>query len=271
MDYLLYTIEVSDPEQQEILIARLAEAGFDSFSQEEEQLLAYIPADLADEDAIAALLDSPSFFFTVEAIGDRNWNEEWEKNYPPVTVRGECYIRAPFHPHDPDVKYEILIEPKMSFGTAHHETTSLMIEWLLDAELNGKKVLDMGCGTAVLAILAEMRGAAKLLAVDNDEWAYRNSLENIARNNCRVTDVILGDVSSVTEKGFDTLLANINRNILLQDLPAYAELMASPAELYMSGFYEADLPAIRERAESLGLQFAGSLEKNHWMAVKFTR
>lgn len=262
-----------DEGQSEILVARLAEIGFESFDLENGGLKAYIPAYLYGSHLLP-LLDSNIFkgiTYSVSEIADTNWNEVWESNYEPVLIEEQCYIRAPFHPHRPDVAYELLIEPKMSFGTAHHATTHMMISYCLSEDLAGKSLLDMGCGTAVLAILARIRGANPVLAVDNDEWAYENSCENIVRNNTSDIIVIHGDCKVLEGRKFDVILANINRNILLNDLPAYADCIFSGGILVLSGFYFDDLEMIAAKAHELGLVADGFKEKNSWIAARFRR
>lgn len=260
-----------DDSQSEILVARLAEVGFESFDLENGNLKAYIPAYLYGSHLLS-ILDNNIFkgmTYSISEIADTNWNEVWESNYEPVLIEGQCYIRAPFHPHRSDVAYELLIEPKMSFGTAHHATTHMMISYCLSEELAGKSLLDMGCGTAVLAILARIRGANPVLAVDNDEWAYENSCENIVRNNTTDIVVIQGDSKVLEGRKFDVILANINRNILLNDLPAYVACLLPGGILVLSGFYYDDLEMITNKAEALGLMAEGFKEKNSWTAARF--
>ncbi len=257
----------------ELIMARLGEAGFESFSETDEGLLAYIPSAQFDP----SILNNPLLWpegvevgYTWEVIPEQNWNAVWESNFEPVILAGKCYIRAPFHPAMPEIEYEIVIEPKMSFGTAHHETTALMIEYLVEMQIKGLSVLDMGCGTGILAILAVMRGADKVTAIDNDEWAYRNSLENIERNKTTSVDVYLGDAALLKGKKFDFIIANINRNILLNDIKDYCNSLNSGGTLLMSGFYIPDLVAITDAAESLGLKYQGHKERNNWVAASFS-
>ncbi|MBK6965437.1 MAG: 50S ribosomal protein L11 methyltransferase [Bacteroidales bacterium] len=257
----------------ELIMARLGEAGFESFSETDEGLLAYIPSAQFDP----SILNNPLLWpegvevgYTWEVIPEQNWNAVWESNFEPVILAEKCYIRAPFHPAMPEIEYEIVIEPKMSFGTAHHETTALMIEYLVEMQIKGLSVLDMGCGTGILAILAVMRGADKVTAIDNDEWAYRNSLENIERNKTTSVDVYLGDAALLKGKKFDFIIANINRNILLNDIKDYCNSLNSGGTLLMSGFYIPDLVAITDAAESLGLKYQGHKERNNWVAASFS-
>jgi ribosomal protein L11 methyltransferase len=270
LDYLELTLKNVPEEQKEILICLLSEEGFESFKEEGEVLAAYIKVPLFDAQIIGPLLTRFDVHATHTVIPEQNWNEVWEKQYDPVLIREQCFIRAPFHDPRPDLKYDILIEPKMSFGTAHHETTSLMIELMLEISFQDRKVLDMGCGTGILAILSAKAGAAFVVAIDNDEWSYRNSLENVEKNNLSNIHVVLGDVKNIHEYQADVLLANINRNILLDQIPYYAEILQE-GDLLLSGFYEADLPAIREIAEEYGFREERFISRNQWVAAKFSK
>ena len=210
--------------------------------------------------------------YEVSKTEEKDWNAVWEADYEPVLIADQCYIRAPFHEPLPNVTYDIVIEPKMSFGTAHHETTALMIEYLLTEEIQGKRVLDMGAGTGVLAILAHQRGAAAVTAIDNDPWAYENNLENNIRNHISDMTVKLGDALSIGDDTFDLIIANINRNILLNDMHHYAKALNASGCIFFSGFYEGhDLDMIKEKAESLGLTFHSCKVRNHWVAAKFVK
>lgn len=273
MIYLEYKFRV-EPLQPgvEILIAELGEAGFESFVENEDGVDAYIQKDEWREDILDTIhiLNSEEFKieFTSSEIEQINWNEEWEKNFTPIEVDGRCFVRAPFHDAG-EYEYEIVIEPKMSFGTGHHETTFMMLQYILENDFRNKSVLDMGCGTAVLAILAEMRGAATLDAIDIDEWCYENSIENIDRNNCRNISVFQGDASLLKDRKYEIIIANINRNVLLQDMHSYKESLKPGGELYLSGFYIEDLPVIQETCNNLGLNFVSHKERNRWVAAKF--
>ena len=271
MDYNELKIENVLPDQQEILIPGLDEIGFESFSQEENELLAYIPVGQYREEKVKLLFSNLHLQFQVRTIKEKNWNEEWEKNYDPVVIAGECYVHASFHDPLPGIKYDILIEPRMSFGTAHHETTRLMIEKMLGMNITGKKVLDMGCGTAVLSILAHKMGAKEILAIDNDEWAFRNSLDNIAINGAGSIHVVMGDIDVNHSKDFDLIFSNINRNILLKHLCAYYNFLKKGGEMILSGFYTEDIPAIRNQAESFGFQTTGATELNNWVTLAFMK
>ena len=256
----------------EILVAELGQVGFESFTEQEDGLAAYIQEPDWNEDLLSEvqILNSEEVRFTyeVQEIEQVNWNEEWEKNFDPIVVGDEVSIRAPFH-QSPNLKYDIVIEPKMSFGTGHHETTYLMIRHLMDADLEGKKVLDMGCGTGILAIFAEMKGAAAVDAIDIDPWCYENSIENVERNQCRKIRVFEGEASMLKEAAYDVIIANINRNILLNDMAVYAGSLKSNGTIYLSGFYTEDIPHIRGAAQKNGLKFVSELERNNWVALKF--
>ena len=274
-NYIEYDFTITPREVgAEILLAELAEVGFDSFVDTEDGLLAYIQEPLWNEAILSDIyiLQNPDFTvsYTYKTSPQVNWNEEWEKNFEPIVVEGACTVRAPFHPAA-TTPYEIVITPKMSFGTGHHETTYMMLQFLLTLDLKGKRVLDMGCGTSVLAIMAEKRGAAEVLAVDIDDWCVENSLENIAHNACEHISVLLGDVSQLNGRTFDLIIANINRNILLADIPHYAASLTHGGTLLLSGFYTEDIPAITEQCTAHALRFVQNLGRNNWAAVQFTK
>lgn len=262
----------------DVLSAVLGEVGFESFVEQEGGIAAYIQTSLYDEEALKSALDSfpladTTLTYTYKEAEDKDWNEEWEKNFfQPIVIGNRCVIHSTFHHDVPQAEYDIVINPQMAFGTGHHETTSLIIDELLEADLQGKALLDMGCGTSILAILARMRGAAPCAAIDIDEWCVRNSLENIELNHVDSISVFQGDASILPDKGpFDVVIANINRNILLNDMKHYVARMNPGARLFMSGFYTDDIPAIREEAERNGLRFVHHKEKNRWAAVQFEK
>src|SRR5690554_1475842 len=271
--YLEYIFKVAPLQPgTEILIAELGYAGFESFVETEEGVTAYIQKDEWNEAILETIdiLNSEEFQidYSHSEIAQVNWNSEWEKNFDPIEVDGKCTVRAPFHPKK-NFEYEIVIEPKMSFGTGHHETTFMMLQFILENDFTDKTVLDMGCGTAVLAILAEMRGASKIKAIDIDEWCYENSVENTQRNNCETITVELGDASLLPGRKYDTIIANINRNILLNDMETYQKSLNKGGTLYLSGFYNEDLPIITDCCNNLGMKFVENKEKNRWVAAKF--
>lgn len=271
---LSFSIEPQTP-FQDILIAELAEIGFESFDETEAGLLAYIQESIFDEKQVKNLSilnnDLVKINFTQKSIQDENWNAVWESNYDSVVIDERCYIRAPFHPSKPNVEFELLIEPQMSFGTAHHETTANMISLLLKEDVRGKSFLDMGCGTGILAILAHKKGASPVCAIDNDEWAYRNSIDNVAKNDASDISVHHGDAALLVDKKFDVIFANINKNILLADIETYTKSLTKNGKLFMSGFYENDLSDIKAKAEQLGMAYVKHLIKNEWVAVKFEK
>ena len=258
----------------EILIAELGEKAFESFIETETGISAFVQKDLWDTNILEdiQILDNPEFKieYTFEEIEQVNWNEEWEKNFEPIDVDGKCHVRAPFH-EKTNAEFDIVIEPKMSFGTGHHETTHTMIQHLLETDLVGKKTLDMGCGTAILAILAEMKGAQPIDAIDIDNWCYLNSIENAERNNCKHISVYEGDASLLVGKKYDVIIANINRNILLNDMQQYVACLNENGILFLSGFYTEDIPVISESCTSKGLTYVKQFERNNWVALKFKK
>ncbi|MCF1191519.1 50S ribosomal protein L11 methyltransferase [Mangrovimonas sp. AS39] len=273
MIYIGYYFKVQPLEPAvEILIAELGYVGFDSFVETEEGVSAYILKEEWREDILddIQILKSDEFeiSYHFEDIEQVNWNEEWERNFSPIIVDDLCAIRAPFHEKF-DTKYDIVIEPKMSFGTGHHETTHMMIQYVLKNEFEGKSVLDMGCGTGVLAILAELRGATHLDAIDIDNWCYINSLENVERNNCSHINVYEGDANMLANRSYDVIIANINRNILLNDIKTYVASLNENGTLLLSGFYREDIPCIEAECNKHMLKLVETLEKNHWVALKF--
>lgn len=274
--YIEYDFKISPLQPgTEILIAELGAAGFESFVENENGVQAYIQKEEWREDILSDIfiLESDEFEITYgqRDIAQVNWNSEWEKNFDPIVVSDQCAVRAPFH-KEYNVPYEIVIEPKMSFGTGHHETTYMILKFLLETDLKDQTVLDMGCGTSVLAILASMRGATTIDAIDIDEWCVENSKENVARNNCSYINIALGDASTISEvTKYDTIIANINRNILLNDMHVYANAMKVNASLFLSGFYLEDLPLITECCNNLNLEFVENKEKNNWVAAHFIK
>jgi len=271
--YLGYHFKVEPKELgSEILVAELGEKPFESFVETEFGVTAYIQKALWTEDVLEDIfiLTSPEFTvsYTIEEIEQVNWNEEWEKNFEAIDVDGICHVRAPFH-EKTDAKYDIVIEPKMSFGTGHHETTHMMIQHLLETDVAGKKTLDMGCGTAILAILAEMKGAQPIDAIDIDNWCYLNSIENAERNDCHHISVYEGDAALLAGRNYDVIIANINRNILLDDMQQYVDCLNPGGTLFLSGFYEEDIPVIDASCTEKGLTYVKKHQKNNWVALKY--
>jgi ribosomal protein L11 methyltransferase len=271
--YLGYHFSI-DPKAlgSEILIAELGELPFESFTESETGIVAYIQKQFWFETILeeVQILSNPEFKITykVEEIEQVNWNEEWEKNFEAIDVDGNCHVRAPFHPKT-EAQYDIVIEPKMSFGTGHHETTHMMIQHLLETDVTKKKTLDMGCGTAILAILAEMKGAQPIDAIDIDNWCYQNSIENAERNNCTTISVYEGDASLLRDKKYDLIIANINRNILLNDMQSYVDCLNQNGILLLSGFYTEDIPYIDASCTEKGLTFVKKIERNNWVSLKY--
>ena len=276
MEYAEITLKIEPVMPfSDILMYEMGEIGCESFVTTDDGFKAYIPSSDLNTDALNDILANAgecNVQYDINIIPDQNWNAVWESTHEPVLVDDFCWVYAPFHGTNANAKYNILIEPKMSFGTAHHATTYMMISLLRDEDITNKTVLDMGSGTAVLAILAEMRGAKYVEAIDNDEWAYNNALENIENNNCKNIKAILGDASALTaDKKFQLIIANINRNILLRDMKHYIAVLEQGGTLLLSGFYEHDRPAIRQEAESNGMKFETYKERNEWVACKFTK
>lgn len=271
--YIEYRFTVEPPEPaSDILIAELGEAGFESFVEEENAVLAYIQKEEWSSDILntIAILANPDFDidYDFKEIEQENWNATWEQNFQPILVDDRCMVRAPFH--DPiDVEYDIVIEPKMSFGTGHHETTHMMLQHILQLDIKDKKVLDMGSGTGVLAILAAMRGASAVDAIDIDNWCYLNAKENVLRNHIDFIQVYEGDVAELKDRRYDLIIANINRNILLEDIPAYVDSLNESGVLLLSGFYKEDLDVITQKCTNVGLKFEKNLERNNWVAAKY--
>ena len=282
--YLEYTFTVTPVQPgSDIIIAQLGAVGFESFVENETGVVAYIQKEEAfpgktDELEYDSLLEDVDIMtsdlfevsYTATEIEQVNWNEEWEKHFDPMEFDGRCEVRAPFHVKT-DVEFDIVIEPKMSFGTGHHETTHMMIKHLLKLDVTGKKTLDMGSGTGVLAILAEMRGAGPVDAIDIDNWCYLNAIENAERNNCKKLSVYEGDASLLEGRSYDLIIANINRNILLQDIPTYANCLNKDGILLLSGFYTEDLATISEKCNDNKLYFVENFERNNWIACKFEK
>lgn len=278
MKYLAihFKFDNSEDYTADILANYLGEINFESFVTTAEGLDGYVTEKGFDEAMLIEMISNFPFNivieYTKEILEDKNWNEEWEKHFfAPIIIEDQCIIHSSFHKDIPKLKYDIIIDPKMAFGTGHHETTSLMIAEILKTDIAGKSVLDMGCGTSVLAILASMKGATNIIAIDIDDWCVDNSLENIALNKVSNIQVYSGDAGLLGEKHFDIILANINRNILLNDMEKYAACLLSGGNLYMSGFYTEDIPLIESKANDLGFRMDYYHQKNNWAAVKTTK
>lgn len=278
MDYNKITINITPFQEwlRDVLTSQLGEIGFDSFVETEIGFEAFIPTPNFEKENLNFVLNAfqEDFTFSVESelIKSQNWNEVWEKNYfKPLVIANECMIRAPFHTEFPHAKYEIIIEPNMAFGTGNHETTATIIESILQNNLSGKNILDMGCGTGILGILASMKGAKHITAIDIDEWSFNGTRENASLNNIENIEVKLGDASLLDNEKYDVIFANIHRNVLLDDMQAYSNCLNKGGTIIMSGFYTEDIPDIKSKAENLGMKDAGFVSKNNWVAHSFTK
>lgn len=276
MEQLYIKVELTAPNNEqlrELLTAKLLQSGFDSFMETDEGINAYIPSDEFDSNLLMSVIASFNNAVQLVSIAPQkqeNWNILWESNYEPVTVAGKCLVRAPFHPQMPGFAYEITILPKMAFGTAHHATTKLMIGLLLQSQPTGKKVLDIGCGTGVLAILASMMGATIVTAIDNDEWAVKNAIENNELNGTNV-EVFAGDASAIPATDYDLIMANINRNVLLEDFGNYISHLNRSGKIFLSGFYEEDIVVIQVEAARYGFVCESKHTLDDWFALVFVK
>jgi ribosomal protein L11 methyltransferase len=273
---LLFTVIATEDYQQDMLINTLGEVGFDTFEELEFGFKAYIPVDDFDEakliEAITPYRDLFTFSYEITLIPQKNWNEVWESNFEPINIQDKIFVRATFHEPKPEIEYEIVIDPKMAFGTGHHQTTSMMLELMLENEFSGKNVLDMGCGTGILAIMASKLSAAKVTAIDYDIVCYESTLENAHLNNIDNITAICGSKEVIPDEQYDTILANINRNILLDQIQRYSEALKADGELYLSGFYEQpDLDIIMDEARKYGLKYIIHKNNSDWVAAKFIK
>jgi len=256
----------------DVLASDLVEIGYETFVTTEIGLDAYVPESAySEERALQVIQDfilESEITFSSEELEDKDWNEEWEKHYfQPIVIDNDCIIRSTFHKIEGEYKYQILIDPKMAFGTGHHQTTGLILREILKMELQGKSVLDMGCGTAVLAILASMKGADSITGIDIDDWAYKNAIENVRLNNVKNIKLMRGGAELLGDESYEVIFANINRNILLRDIPLYAKAMNHNAKLIMSGFYKEDIPAIQLKCEEVGLTYSHFNELDNWVTL----
>ncbi|MBA4853701.1 50S ribosomal protein L11 methyltransferase [Emticicia sp. BO119] len=272
MDYIELLLQ-TDADFVEILMAELGELGFESFVETEDGLEAYVQEEIFDDMAVKQMLEDyagrTAISYQFRKVVRQNWNEEWEKNFQPIQIGAQIYVRADFHEPKPDFPYEIIITPKMSFGTGHHETTSMVMEHQLNTDHANKKLLDVGTGTGILAVLASKLGASHISAFDIDEWSVENTLENIQLNDATNISVRQGTIEDEPKGIYDIVLANINRNILMSQIPAYVTFLKQGGELIVSGFYEKDIADIQTVAESVGLKKVAQLSKNNWAAVVF--
>ena len=273
-----FTVTPNDEVATDVLAALLAEVGFESFVPNDEGLETYVPHNLYDENSLITVIESfPLEGYTIthssEFIEGEDWNAEWEKNYfQPIVLGEECVIHSTFHTDVPKARYDILIDPKMAFGTGYHQTTCHMLRAILASDMNGKSVLDMGCGTALLAILARKHGATDVVAIDIDEFAYENAKENVVLNNTADIEVRLGGADAIKESdSFDFVIANINRNILLADMKNYVRCMHPGSQIFISGFYTEDMEVLKEEAARNGLRYIGCAEDNRWAMMRFEK
>jgi len=278
MQYIKVTfsfVHIQDYEQ-DLLINELADIGFNTFEDTADGFSAFTDyASYSPEKLSAVLLQFENQFdynYTITEIAAENWNEEWEKNFEPLIVDNSCYVRATFHAPQPQYPYEIVIDPKMAFGTGHHQTTTMMMQYILDTDVSGKVILDMGCGTGILAILAAKKGAADLVAIDNDEICYLSTLENSILNNINNITAICGGKELIFNKNYDIILANINRNILLDQIPVYASMLKSGGYIYFSGFYEfPDLQMIKDACALVTISYCDHKKADDWVAARFMK
>ena len=273
-----FTVTPNEEVATDVLAALLADAGFESFVPEEDGMSAYVPQALHDADAIAAIvagfpIEGFGITYESEFIEGEDWNAEWEKNYfQPIVLGEECVIHSTFHTDVPKARYDILIDPKMAFGTGYHQTTCHMLRAILASEMTGKSVLDMGCGTALLAILARKHGATDVVAIDIDEFAFENAKENVVLNDTPDIEVRLGGADAIKDSdSFDYVIANINRNILLMDMVNYVRCMHSGSQLFISGFYTDDMEVLKEEAARYGLHYLDYAEDSRWAMMRFVK
>jgi ribosomal protein L11 methyltransferase len=277
MDYyeLIFTTHPTEDYQQDILINALGEIGFDTFEELDFGFNAYIPASQFDEhnldDVLGRYREMFTFSYEISVIPQKNWNELWESNFEPITVGNKIFVRATFHKYRPEYPYEIIIDPKMAFGTGHHQTTAMMLELMLEGDFAGKRVLDMGCGTGILAIMATKLGSAEVVAIDNDPVCFESTLENAKLNNAENICAICGSKETIPNEKFDIILANINRNILVDQVERYSKILKLKGEIYLSGFFEKDLELITAECRKHHLKYKNYIKNKDWVAVKFIK
>ena len=269
-----FKLTPDNQENREILVAVLSDLAFESFDETEEQVLGYVPGETFDFVEMNEITSALPFSVETETemIPDQNWNEVWEKNYfKPLLIGGRCLVRAPFHTEYQPAEFELVIEPKMAFGTGNHETTTLVAEQILDMDLAGKTVLDMGCGTGILGMLASLKGAKSITAIDIDTWSFESTVENARLNNIFNLEAKLGDASLLGSETYEIIFANIHKNVIINDLPVYESVLQPGGKIYLSGFYTQDMPDVKAKAESLGLVEKGHQEKNNWVVYSFEK
>lgn len=269
-----FQLNPDSTDNREILIAIVSELNFESFSETEDFLYGYIPGENIDTEELHELTDFLPFSVEIkhELIPEQNWNEVWEKNYfKPLLIGGKCLIRAPFHTDYEPAELELVIEPKMAFGTGNHETTTLVSEQILEMSFVGKDVLDMGCGTGILGMLASLKGAEKVTAIDIDKWSFESTNENAKINSINNLIAKEGDASILGDEVYDVIFANIHKNVIINDLPKYFQVLKPGGEIFLSGFYLNDIPDVQKKAEDLGLSKITISEKNNWVVCKFAK
>jgi len=278
MDYIKVEFSFREIEeyQHDLLIASLADIGFDTFEDTTKGFDAFILANQFDETALKVVLedfeDDLAYTYTIHKIDPQNWNEEWEKNFSPLIINEDCYVRATFHENQPQYKYEIVIDPKMAFGTGHHQTTTMMMLYVLETDVQEKVILDMGAGTGILGILAAKRGAKEITAIDNDEVCYNSAIENAALNEIGNLTSLCGSKETIPQTEFDIILANINRNILLDQMESYAAVLKPEGNIFFSGFYERpDLEMIKAHGADFNLNYVDHKKIDNWVAAKFVK
>ncbi len=276
MNYTELSISVEPKEQgSDVLTAKLSEIGFESFVETENGFSAYIKEEQWNESEVKKIFSEYSGFFKIshnsKIIEQQNWNQLWESSFQPIDVEGKCYIRAPFHEAKENYLYDVIIEPKMSFGTGHHHTTQLMIQKLMKLDVSGNSLLDMGCGTGVLAVIASFMGADPITAVDIDDWSYENSIENLQKNNINNVLVHKGNAEILAGKLFHTILANINKNVLLNDIPVYVQSLEKKGNLVLSGFFETDADELTKKAADYGLKIKEKAVNSQWTMLHFIK
>lgn len=273
---VIFTRIVGEEWQQDLFIAELADIGFDTFEDTETGFAAFIPTANLDLQALETVIlqqeDGFEVRYEVVDLQDQNWNKLWESNFSPILIDNDCYVRANFHPAKPEIRYEIIIDPKMSFGTGHHQTTTMILRYILENSFQDKEVLDMGCGTGILAILASQKEARHVLAVDFDDVCIASVEENKLLNNVSNIESKLGSYETIIGREFDIILANINRNILLEQFPQYSKSLRLNGELYISGFFDGeDLSILRTSAEAIGFEFVSNKVMDNWCSAKFVK
>jgi len=271
---IIFDLSPDSLENREILVAVLSDLAFESFDETEDHILGYVPGESFNFEEMNGITSTLPFSVHTEneMIPDQNWNEVWEKNYfKPLLIGGRCLVRAPFHTEYEPAEFELVIEPKMAFGTGNHETTTLMAEQILNMDLTGKTVLDMGCGTGILGMLASLKGAKSITAIDIDTWSFESTVENARLNNISNLEAKLGDATLLGSESYEVIFANIHKNVIINDLPAYENVLQSSGRLYLSGFYTHDMADVKVRAESFGLLETGFQEKNNWVVYSFRK